>query len=313
MMMSTEHSPVLLTEAIAALNLKPGTFIIDGTFGRGGHSRLILEQIGSDGRLLALDRDSTACVYGRQLFEHDARFRIEHAAFEQLTELLTGLGYEDSPIAILLDIGVSSSQLEDARRGFSFRMNGPLDMRLDPGVGQSAAEWLNTSTMQEIAFTLKNYGEEKRATAIARAIVRTRARQPIATTEQLATLVAEIVPAHTVNKHPATRTFLALRIQVNDELGHLQRGLQAALSVLAPSGRLVVISFHSLEDRIVKRFFRSVTSAPDILRKLPVRQQEFDQYKKGRVLGPVVRPSAWEVARNSRARSAVMRVFEKAA
>lgn len=306
----TSHEPVMLPEAICALNLGPGACVVDGTFGQGGHSRLILERIGSNGQLLALDRDPDACRQAQQQFGHDARFHIHQITFGQMADCLPEL--RAPPVGILLDLGTSSAQLTDAKRGFSFRLEGPLDMRMNPTAGQSAAEWLNTATEDEIACILRDYGEEHRARPVARAIAQERGRQPIVTTRQLAKLVASIVRPDT-GKHPATRVFLALRIQTNDELGELKRGLEAALLALAATGRLVVISFHSLEDRIVKRFFYAAANAADVPRKLPLRQAEFDSHRKGRIIGSALRPSAKEVSRNIRARSAVMRVFEKAA
>lgn len=304
------HEPVMLLEAICALNLGPGACVVDGTFGQGGHSRLILERIGPHGQLLALDRDPDACRQAQQQFGHDARFHIQHLTFGQMAARLSEL--RTPPAGILLDLGTSSTQLMDAQRGFSFRLEGPLDMRMNPAAGQSAAEWLNTATEDEIAFILRTYGEERRARSIARAIAQERSQQPITTTRQLAQLVAGIVRPD-IGKHPATRVFLALRIQVNDELGELTRGLEAALPALAAAGRLVVISFHSLEDRIVKRFFYAAANAADVPRKLPLRKAELDSRRQGRIIGTARRPSAKEVSRNNRARSAVMRVFEKAA
>lgn len=310
---AVEHVPVLLDEALNALQVKPGALVVDGTFGQGGHSRALLEKIGTHGQLLAIDRDLTAVNYGRQLFGHDPRVHIRQASFEQMTDLLSELGWQGCVTGILFDLGLSSVQLEAAERGFSFRQEGPLDMRMDQTAGLSVAHWLAAAPEKEIARVLKQYGDERRGRDIARAIVQQRAAHPITDTGQLARLVAGIVHTRGSHKHPATRTFLALRIQTNDELGHLKRGLEAALSALASSGRLVVISFHSLEDRIVKHFFRALAEPVDVPRKLPMSQAQLNARRRGRVIGRALRPSSEEVARNPRARSAVLRVFEKAA
>lgn len=305
------HSPVLLNEAVSALNIQADACIIDGTFGLGGHSRAILNQLGSEGRLLAIDRDPEACRYGEQAFTGESRLRIVTASFEQIDVLLCELNWPP-PNGILLDLGISSAQLANPKRGFSFSQAGPLDMRMNTQAQTpSAADWLAQARESEIAQLLREYGEARRARRLARALVQARETNPITTTGQLVKLVSRIMPA-LPGKHPATKVFLALRSKTNDETGQLQRGLRTALTLLAPSGRLVVISFHSLEDRIVKQFFHEAATA-QLPHKLPLKQVEVEKHCKGRVIGRPKRPSATEIARNPRARSAILRVFEKAA
>ncbi len=280
---------------------------VDCTFGRGGHSRLILARLGKTGRLLALDRDPQAVAAGGEI--DDGRFRILHGRFGRLAELAAQAGITRAD-GILLDLGVSSPQLDDPARGFSFRHDAPLDMRMDPGGGVTAAEWLAQAPEQEIREVIKNYGEERFAKQIAAAVIAARSRGPVATTRQLAALVADAVPTREPQQNPATRTFQALRIHVNQELEELSLVLPQCMELLRPEGRLVVISFHSLEDRIVKRFLRDSANPDKLPRRLPVRARDLPQPGL-RLIGRTVRPSAAEVAANPRARSAVMRCAER--
>lgn len=303
------HRSVLLEESVQALAVSPSGTYIDGTFGRGGHARAILDRLGPAGRLIGLDRDPEALVVARGLAETDARFQAIHGSFGELSRLVAGLGIEGKVQGILLDLGVSSPQLDDPSRGFSFSADGPLDMRMDPGQGESAADWVARADRSEIERVLRELGEERFARRIARAIVDTRATTPIDTTGQLAEIVARAVPIREPGKHPATRSFQALRIQVNDELGALARCLDQVCDLLAVAGRLVVISFHSLEDRIVKRFMRREAQGPILPKGVPVRAQE--TRGRLRVLGKPIRPSECEVQANPRARSAILRVAER--
>jgi len=301
------HTAVLLEEAVDGLNVRGDGTYVDCTFGRGGHSRLILARLGTRGRLVALDRDPQAVSAGGEI--GDGRFRMLHGRFSRLAELAAGAGVAQAD-GILLDLGVSSPQLEDADRGFSFRFDAPLDMRMDPGGGHTAADWLANATEQEIREVIRTYGEERFAKQIAAAIVAARARGPVGTTRELAALVAKAVPTREPHQDPATRTFQALRIHVNQELEELSLALPQCVDLLAPAGRLVVISFHSLEDRIVKRFLREASRADRLPARLPVRARDLPQ-PRVRLIGRAVRPSVAEIAGNPRARSAIMRVAER--
>jgi 16S rRNA (cytosine1402-N4)-methyltransferase len=285
-----------------------GTYV-DCTFGRGGHSRLILARLGTRGMLVALDRDPQAVAAGGEI--GDERFRMLHGRFSRLGELAARAGIARAD-GILLDLGVSSPQLDDASRGFSFRFDAPLDMRMDPESGATAAQWLAHASEREIGEVLRAYGEERFAKQIAAAIVAARARRPIGTTRELAAIVAKAVPAREPHQDPATRTFQALRIHVNQELEELSLALPQTLDLLAPGGRLVVISFHSLEDRIVKRFLREASRPDQLPARLPVRAHELPRPRM-KLIGRAVRPGPAEVAVNPRARSAIMRVAEKTA
>ena len=305
---SSEHQPVMLEEALAGLALKPNGMYIDGTFGRGGHSRAILAQLQA-GRLLAIDKDPAAIQVGQQLMASDARFSIKNGSFavmKQFVQQIDCLGKVDG---ILLDLGVSSPQLDEAERGFSFQQDGPLDMRMDPNSGQSAAAWLAEAEEQEIAGVLKEYGEERFARRIARAIVTARQVAPIDTTKRLSAIVAEANPKWEPGKDPATRSFQAIRIFINQELDDLKNCLDDVLEILAPGGRLVVISFHSLEDRIVKRFMREQVRGDQYPPDLPITHQQLHVRMKG--VGKAVKAGRAEVTANPRARSAVMRIAEK--
>jgi 16S rRNA (cytosine1402-N4)-methyltransferase len=302
------HAPVLLDEAIAALQIKSAGAYVDATFGRGGHTRAILERLGENGRVIAMDRDPQAVAAGAEL--KDARLTLVHARFSELAEILRR-SHCTSVDGILLDIGVSSPQLEDARRGFSFRHDGPLDMRMDPGAGAPAGQWLAQAPEREIAEVIRRYGEERFAKQIARAIVAARTSEQIRSTRQLAQIVGQAVASREPGQDPATRTFQAIRIHINQELEELEIALARSLEALKAGGRLVVISFHSLEDRIVKRFMQR-ESRPDLPARLPLRANELPQPKL-KVIGRSVRPGPRERTANPRSRSATLRVAEKLA
>lgn len=291
------------------LAVRPDGVYVDGTFGRGGHSRAILAGLGPDGRLLALDRDPAAVAAGEELAAADPRFRIRHARFSALGAVLAGEGLAGRVDGILLDIGVSSPQLDDPARGFGFRADGPLDMRMDPGSGVSAADWLAVAAEEDIAAVLWRYGEERASRRIARAIVVARTAGPLRTTGQLAGIIAGVVRGEP-GRHPATRSFQAIRIHINAELDELEAGLAAARAALAVGGRLCVISFHSLEDRLVKRFMRDHSRVDPALRRLPVIP-ESAQPDFTLVTTRGVRAGEAELAVNPRARSAVLRVAER--
>jgi len=299
------HVPVLLAEALEGLEVKADGIYLDGTFGRGGHAREVLKRLGPEGRLLLMDRDPQAIATATAEFGGDARVRIRHGSFAELAdwpETQAGLD------GVLFDLGVSSPQLDDPARGFSFQGDGPLDMRMDPSRGASVAQWLAEADEREIADVLWRFGEEKLSRRIARTIVAQRAAAPLATTGELAALVAKAIGYRERGKHPATRTFQALRIHINDEMGALERGLEGALARLSPGGRLVVISFHSLEDRVVKRFIRGTQSQPPVRRGLPpvtVEPWALAAIGKAQFAGEA------ELSVNPRARSAVLRVAEK--
>ncbi len=306
-MTSSAHVAVLAQEAIEALNIRSDGIYVDCTYGRGGHSRLILEKLGAGGRLIALDRDPEAVQAGQAL--RDPRFVIVRSPFSRVREVLQELDVA-AVDGMLLDIGVSSPQIDDARRGFSFRSDAPLDMRMDPQHGLSAAEWLAIAEESEIREVIRNHGEERFAKQIAAAIVEARTRGPVDTTRKLAALVADAVPTREPRQDPATRTFQALRIHVNQELEELSVVLPQCVALLGTGGRLVVISFHSLEDRIVKRFMRTQSQADALPARLPVRARDLPPPRM-RLIGRAVRASDAETAANPRARSAVMRVAER--
>ena len=301
------HRAVLLDEAVAALAIKADRVYVDATFGRGGHSRKILETIGPAGRLIALDRDQTAIAAAQEI--KDPRFQALHASFGQLQAVLSAVGVT-KVAGVLLDLGVSSPQLDDPSRGFSFRHNGPLDMRMDQGQEQDAAQWLNHASEEEIAGVVKDYGEERFAKQIARSIVTARGQRPLSTTRELAALVAGAVKTRERGQDPATRTFQAVRIFLNRELEELALVLTQAMDMLEAGGRLAVISFHSLEDRIVKRFMRDQANPDTMPSRLPLKATQLPQPKLI-IIGKPVYASDAEVAANPRARSAVLRVAEK--
>lgn len=306
-----KHISVLLDEAVQALQVQADGCYVDGTFGRGGHSRLILQQMQSDGRLLGFDKDPQAIAAGEQLAREDARFAIVQRSFADMYDELAQRGLAGAVDGVLLDLGVSSPQLDDAARGFSFTHDGPLDMRMNPGVGISAAGWLAQADADEIARVFKEYGEERFARRMAQAIVKRRAEKPFTRTADLAEVISVANPAWEKGKHPATRAFQGLRIHINNELADLELGLQAAVDSLAVGGRLVVISFHSLEDRIVKQFMRRLVrgEADNLPRHLPIRPEPFEPVLK--LLGKPQYAGPRELQANPRARSAVMRVAEK--
>lgn len=307
--MSGQHLPVLLEETLAALDIRAEGTYLDATFGRGGHSRAILARLGPSGRLLALDRDPEAVRVGQAW--KDPRFRIAHAAFAELAQTAHAHGIETAD-GILFDLGVSSPQLDTPERGFSFRVDAPLDMRMDTSRGRTAAQWLNDADEEEIARVVREYGEERFAKSVARAIVAARAKAPITTTGQLARLCAQAVRTREPGQDRATRTFQAIRIHVNRELEELAHALPQAVDLLRPGGRLVVISFHSLEDRMVKRFMRTEEKGAEIPPEIPLT---CDALPVGRlrIVGRAIRPTAAEAAANPRARSAVLRVAERRA
>lgn len=304
------HQSVLLREATEALVTVPSGLYVDGTFGRGGHSRAILARLDSDGRLLGVDKDPQACEAANTLSAEDQRFTFYHGSFAELPDRLQRMGI-DAVDGILLDLGVSSPQLDEARRGFSFMHDGPLDMRMDTSAGETAAEWLAHAEVEAIAAVLREYGEERFARRIAAAIVAAREEQPLTTTAQLARVVSEANPRWEKHKHPATRAFQAIRIKVNRELDDLRDLLDAALDLLRIGGRLVVISFHSLEDRMVKRYMRDMARGRQLPPGVPVTDSQLN--RRMRLVGKAVKASAAEVGENQRARSAVMRVAEKIA
>ena len=305
------HITVLLDEAVEALDLRADGCYLDGTFGRGGHSRLILSQLGPDGRLLGFDKDPQAIATGQTLAAEDGRFVIVQRSFAELGAELAARGMAGKVSGVLLDLGVSSPQLDDAERGFSFLNDGPLDMRMDPTRGVSAAQFIATAAEEEIARVFKEYGEERFAKRMARAVVQRRDIQPFERTADLAEVLKVANPAWEKGKNPATRAFQGLRIHVNNELADLEAGLAAALDALEVGGRLVVISFHSLEDRIVKLFMRKLAKgeADNLPRNLPVRYEAFVPLIK--VHGKAQFASQDELKANPRSRSAVMRVAEK--
>ena len=308
-----QHKPVLLEEVLEALSIVDDGIYIDCTFGRGGHSRAMLKRLGNQGRLIAIDRDPQAIQEGKALESEDKRFTIEQGAFSALQEVADRQGVTGKVNGILFDLGVSSPQLDDADRGFSFMREGPLDMRMDPDHAQSAADWLAKATDREMVKVFSEYGEERFSKRIARAIVATREETPIETTKQLADLIREVTPNQNKpgkkNIHPATRVFQAIRIFINDELGEVKRVLDQVLDTLVPGGRLVVISFHSLEDRIVKRFMKKAAVGDDFPAGLPIPASMLNPTMK--IIGKVIRASDEEVSGNPRSRSAVLRVAEK--
>lgn len=310
MMENFKHTTVLLDEAVNGLNIRHDGIYIDGTFGRGGHSRLILSQLGAEGRLLAIDRDPQAIAAAEAI--DDPRFSIIHGPFSELAHYVNERGLSGKIDGILLDLGVSSPQLDDAERGFSFMRDGPLDMRMDPTRGQSAAQWLLTADEADIAWVIKTFGEEKFGKRIARAIIERNREQPMTRTKELAAVVAAAMPVKDKFKHPATRTFQAIRIWINSELEEIELALKGSLEALAPGGRLSIISFHSLEDRIVKRFMRENSRGPQVPAGLPMTEAQLNKLG-GRYLKSLgkMMPGEEEVAENVRARSSVLRIAQR--
>jgi len=305
------HLPVMLEEALAQLAVKRDGIYLDGTFGRGGHSRALLQRLDADGRLLAIDRDLEAVESGAaQDLLRDKRFQLVHGCFSELAAIVEREGLVGRIDGILLDLGVSSPQLDNPERGFSFMKDGPLDMRMNSDTGPSAADWLATVDEKELVRVLFEYGEERHARRIAKAIVARRGAAPIKTTRQLAELIVEAAPATERHKHPATRTFQAIRIEINHELDELQAVLRQAVQVLKPGGRLVVIAFHSLEDRIVKRFIRRESGSKYDPGKLPIRESEIEKGALKKI-GASIKAGQQEIEQNPRARSAMMRTAER--
>jgi len=302
------HQTVMLREAVDALVTTSSGIYVDGTFGRGGHSRAVLEALDPHGRLVGVDKDPAAAVTAEELAGSEPRFGFYHGSFAQLPHQLRGMGI-DAVDGILLDLGVSSPQLDDAERGFSFQNDAPLDMRMDTSSGETAAQWLARADEADIADVLYEYGEERFSRRIARAIVNERSKSPIATTARLSRIVTDANPRWEKHKHPATRSFQGIRIYINRELDDLRDLLDGALGMLAVGGRLVVISFHSLEDRLVKRYMRDMARGEQLPRGVPVQDVELNRRMK--LVGKAVRASKNEVDGNTRARSAIMRVAEK--
>ncbi|MGK2889769.1 MAG: 16S rRNA (cytosine(1402)-N(4))-methyltransferase RsmH [Candidatus Malihini olakiniferum] len=305
-----KHTTVLLDEAINGLNIRADGTYIDGTFGRGGHSKLILSRLGPEGRLMAIDRDPQAIAAAETI--QDSRFSIIHGPFSSLASYVDTLGLTGRIDGVLLDLGVSSPQLDDPERGFSFMRDGPLDMRMDPTRGQSAAQWLQTAQADDIVWVLKTFGEERFAKRIARAIVERSRTEPITRTGELAELIAAASPVKERHKHPATRSFKAIRIYINSELDEIEKALNGALKVLAPPGRLSVISFHSLEDRIVKRFMRHHSRGPQVPAGIPLTEAQLraQGVQKLKTISKMMPPEA-EVVKNPRARSSFLRIAER--
>jgi 16S rRNA (cytosine1402-N4)-methyltransferase len=302
---------VLAAEALEGLALEADGYYVDATFGRGGHTALILQALGREGRLLALDRDPQAIAAGRQRFAHEVRLTLLHASFADLATLVPANAHDRPCRGVLFDLGVSSPQLDDPGRGFSFRSDGPLDMRMDPTQGEPVAAWLARASVDEIRQVIATFGEERFARRVAQAIANVRRERALTRTAELAAVVAGAVRTREPGKHPATRTFQALRMHINDELGQLGRGLNGALAALTPGGRLAVISFHSLEDRAVKQFMQRHSQLDPALRHLPVVPPQVRPLLK--LIGKKARASAAELQRNPRARSALLRVAERLA
>lgn len=306
-----KHITVLLHEAVEGLAIKPNGSYIDGTFGRGGHSRLILSKLTEHGRLIATDRDPRAIAEANTIT--DPRFEIHHTAFSAIPDVCEELGLVGKIDGILLDLGVSSPQLDDAERGFSFMRDGPLDMRMDTTRGLSAAEWLDQVSIDDLTWVLKEFGEERFAKRIATAIVNFNktSGQKITRTLQLAQIISDAVPFKDKHKHPATRSFQAIRIFINSELDELEKALNSALSVLAPEGRLSIISFHSLEDRMVKQFMKKNSKGEVVPKGLPILESELKKNIPLKTIGKAIMPSEAEIDANPRSRSAVLRIAER--
>ncbi|MCH7695316.1 MAG: 16S rRNA (cytosine(1402)-N(4))-methyltransferase RsmH [Proteobacteria bacterium] len=311
MLNEQEHKPVLLDEVLNGLNLRPDGFYVDCTFGRGGHSRAILKALGSDGRLLVFDKDPAAIACAQTEFADDKRLSCVRGSFTLLADEINQRRRSGAVDGVLCDLGVSSPQLDNAAYGFSFLRDGELDMRMDPDAGISAAEWINQADQKDIAKVLRGYGEERFARRIATAIIKFREQTRLTSTVQLARLIAQTVPFREKKKDPATRSFLAIRIFINNELDELHSVLKQITDILRPGGRLVVISFHSLEDRIVKRFMREQALGDNYPPEIPVTADKLKP--RCRIIGKATKPAAEEIDENPRSRSAVLRVMEKIA
>ena len=306
-----QHHPVMLEEALSGLNIQSDGYYIDGTLGRGGHARAILDRLAENGRLLLMDKDPQAIHFAEQGIAKDARVTLHHGSFTDMAKVARELEWQGKVSGILLDLGVSSPQLDDPQRGFSFKQSGPLDMRMNTAAGMSAAEWLAHAEARDITRVLKEYGEERFAKRIANAIVREREQAPIDTTQRLAAIIAAANPKHEKGKDPATRSFQAIRIFINQELDDIKTTLTQVIDLLAPGGRLVVISFHSLEDRLIKRFIREQSRGDDFPPDLPITHIHLQP--KLKAIGKAHYASDAEVKQNVRARSAVLRVAERMA
>lgn len=310
MAQTPQHIPVLLAESIDGLAIKPDQLYIDATFGRGGHSRAILSKLNAEGRLIALDRDPAAAHAAEQLAD-DPRFEFIHTPFSALAHIIAERHLTGKVAGILFDLGVSSPQLDDAERGFSFMNDGPLDMRMNPEQGQSAADWLAYASQDEMADVFRQLGEERYAGRIARTIVERRSEQPLTRTSQLAKLVADVSPSREKKKHPATRVFQAVRIHINRELEEATNALDAAVHALQPGGRIAVISFHSLEDRLTKLFMRKHSQREQLPPGLPLREDQIADHRTLKTVTKAIKPSTEEVKLNPRCRSSVLRVAER--
>lgn len=303
------HQPVLLNEVLETLDVKQDGIYVDATFGRGGHTSAILNQLGREGRLIAFDQDPEAIAYGREQFVDDPRIEFEYCNFSEMEPVIVARGLNNKIDGVLMDLGVSSPQLDDAERGFSFLRSGPLDMRMNTEQGESAMQWLARVEMRDLILVLKRYGEEKFAKRIATAIIETRAEQEIDDTTMLADIISDAIPVKEKHKHPATRSFQAIRMYINQELPSIEGGLEAAASILSVGGRLAVISFHSLEDRMVKRFMRAKSSRPKLPPGLPIMDKdELPPYKQ---VGKSWVAGEQELSGNPRSRSARLRVLER--
>ncbi len=303
-----KHVPVLLHPALDGLGIAASDVVVDATYGRGGHSREILERLGQAGRLIVVDQDPEAIAHAHEQFAGEDRVTIWHGSFAELERMAREIGIHGQVNGLLLDLGVSSPQLDTPERGFSFREDGPLDMRMNPQMGESAAAWLARADEAEIARVIKEYGEDRYARRIARSIVMARADEPIERTAQLAAIVARAAGPSPADRHPATRTFQAIRIHINDELGALDKALEQGLAILAPGGRMAVISFHSLEDRRVKQAFKRLSMPPPASRRMPVAP---DFSPRIRVIDKMIRPDREEERANPRSRSSRLRIAEK--
>ena len=303
------HIPVLVKEVVQGLNVRADGIYVDCTFGRGGHSKAILEQLGSNGKIYAFDKDPEAIKAAKRMFTDDSRAQFYHTAFSNIFRILEDIGMVGKIDGIMFDLGISSPQVEDPHRGFSFSQNGNLDMRMDTTTGMNAAEWLNKATTNEITHILKEYGEEKFAYRIAKAITEARISNPLSTTLELSELISSVVPVREKKKHPATRSFQAIRIYINNELEEIAKGLVQSFELLDIKGRLAVISFHSLEDRIVKRFMREYSENDPFPKDIPITA---DRVKpRLRIIGKKIRADESELGRNLRSRSATLRIAEK--
>jgi len=308
---NNEHRPVLLSEAIQGLAIKPDGIYIDGTYGRGGHTKAILEKLSIKGKLFAIDKDPAAVAAAKKQWANEKRFYIQHDSFANLNKLVTQFDVQGGIHGILLDLGMSSPQLNESERGFSFLRDGPLDMRMNTEQGIDAATWLSQVTEKELSDVLKTYGEERYAKQIAKVIIKTRQKTPIKTTRQLVEIITNTITRKEKHKHPATRSFQAIRIFINRELEELKTGLEQSLEALTIGGRLVVISFHSLEDRIVKQFIKRHAKGDVFPARVPIKQSELNPRLKQ--IGKAIKPGEEEIINNPRARSAVMRIAEKIA